>query len=288
MRRTILGAIFFVPFFLSCQSEVCLVPQSSQDDISYKTFHATAESPISETKVYADANMKVVWNADDRIAIFDKYTYGFEWRFNGEDGASAGTFTQVPNEDFVTGNILDYVYAVYPYAEDIPISNSGVLTLTLPATQSYKAGSFGPSVNTMVSVTENNNLAFKNLGGFLMLKLYGSGITVKTITLAGNKNEKIAGKASVEMPVGGTPSVTMAPTATETVTLNCGSVALGSTAGDYVGFWLVLPPTDFSEGFTITVTDALNGTFVKKATRHIDLLRNQLIHMEPLEVTPTY
>lgn len=288
MNKNVVLAGIFVMLLTACNSEQLQEPPTS-DKSDSTNFYAVAESPEPDTKVYADESLKVLWNADDRIAIFNKYTYGFEYRFNGVEGATAGSFSQVPNEDFVTGNALPLVYAVYPYDEITSINNSGVLSLSLPETQLYKENSFGIRANTMVAVSEDNNLSFKNLCGFLVLKLYGSGITVKSIVLTGNKGEKIAGAATVTAPLGSTPSTAMKTSAKESVTLDCGSgVTIGSSAGSYTTFWLVLPPTSFSEGFTITVNDILGGTFEKKTTKPVAVTRSRLTTMAPIEVIPVY
>lgn len=288
MNRHFFLAGILVMLLAACNSELLQVPAAPSESRS-PVFHAVIETPDPDTKVYADENLKVLWNADDRIAIFDKYTYGFEHRFNGADGATAGSFTQVPNDDFVTGNTLTYVYAVYPYDERLSISNRGVLSLTLPSTQSYRENSFGLKANAMVSVSEDNHLSFRNLGGFLALKLYGTGITVKRIVITGNKGEKLAGAATVSASVGSMPTLTMKTNATGSVTLDCGSgVSIGSSAGSYTTFWLVLPPTSFTGGFTITVEDVLGGTFEKKTTKSVTITRNRLSAMAPVEVNPIY
>ena len=139
----------------------------------------------------------------------------------------------------------------------------------------------------MVSVTSDNKLMFRNVGGYLSFKLYGEGVSVKRITLKGNNGEKLAGKATITMPVDGTPTVEMQQDITESITLTCETpVVLGSDADHYTEFWLVVPPTSFSQGFTVTVTDALGGTFIKKTTNELVIERNKLARMAPLKVVP--
>lgn len=251
-------------------------------------FYASIETPTEteDTKVYADNTLHVLWNADDRISIFNKYTVNQEYQFTGEDGDKSGSFKKVPNDDFVTGSELSYVYAVYPHAESSKISNDGVLTLTLPAEQAYKDASFGLGANTMVSVTANNNLQFKNAGGYISFKLYGDNVKVSSISLKGNNGEKLAGKATVTMASGGTPSVAMLGAATETVTLTCANpVTLGTSKETASDFWLVLPPTTLSNGFTVTLTDPDGKTFTKSTSASLTIRRNGLTRMSALEVT---
>ena len=256
----------------------------ASDEIFYATLESYSEP---DTKVYVDENVKILWDEDDRITIFNKYTYNQEYRFLGETGDNAGGFRKVPSDDFITGNDLNNVYAVYPYLETTKISNKEVMTITLPSEQSYREGSFGPGANVMTSATEDNMLRFKNVGGYLVLKFYGAGVSVSSIKLEGNNGELLSGKATVTHAVEGVPSVTMATDAGTSITLNCPTpVELGETKENATIFWLVVPPTKFTGGFTLTVMDANGGEFVKKTTANLSIARNGVLRISPIEVKP--
>ena len=49
-----------------------------------EVFYATIEEPTS--RVYVDEGLRVLWNADDRVSIFNRYTYNLQYRFEGKDG----------------------------------------------------------------------------------------------------------------------------------------------------------------------------------------------------------
>ena len=248
-------------------------------------FYATIEG--ATTKVYVDEDLKVLWHADDRVSIFNKYTYNQQYRFTGNTGANSGSFQKVPNEDFITGNALDYVYAVYPYQETTEISNQGVLSINLPATQAYAEDSFGVGANTMVSCSEGNELLFKNLCGYIMLKLYGDDIAVTSISLKGNNNEPLAGKATVNASIDGVPSLSFDASATNEITLTFDTpVTLGTTAETTTTFWLVIPPTVFEAGITLTVETSDGGVFEKRTTGSLVLSRNTRSTMAALKVIP--
>ena len=249
-------------------------------------FYATVEGPVnadSPTKVFADQDMRVLWNADDRISIFDKMCYNQEYAFLGQTGDNAGEFSPVDgNPD---GNSLPYVYAVYPYRTGTGIDGNGQISMTLPDTQAYLENSFGLGANTMVSVTEDDLLRFKNTCGFLSFKLYGNNVSVRSITLKGNNHEKLAGPAVVTMALNGTPTVTMQDGAKESVTLSCSNpVALESSAEKYTEFWFVIPPTDFTKGLTVTITDNYNCIFEKSTDNAISVRRNTLSRMSPVQL----
>ena len=262
------------------QDEVMPVPSHDEE------FYATIEQPSdADTKTYADGQFRVLWHSDDRITIFNRYTYNQEYAFQGETGDNAGAFYKVGDSEFVTGNDLPDIYAVYPYQKGTKISNDGVITVMLPGEQGWVEGSFGAGSNTMVSATSDNKLKFKNVGGILAFKLYGNNVQVSKITILGNNDESIAGRASIYMPVGGTPSVTMQSDAAAQITLNCNApVSIGATADDYTEFWFVVPPTTFTGGFTIVVTGSDGGTFEKKTVKSISVERNHISRMAPVEV----
>lgn len=276
--------------FLAAVSVSCSINEVDKKGESPRVFYAQIEVPsgMEQTKVYVDNDLSVLWHADDRVSIFDKNTFNQEYRFTGKTGANAGSFEKVDNGGFITGNAISSVYSVYPFKESTEISNQGVLSVDLPATQSYAENSFGLEANTMVSVTSDNLLMYKNIGGYLRLSLYGNGVSVSSITLKGNNGEKLAGKASISMPIDGMPTVVMADNARTEITLICESpVLLGATEEECTAFWFVVPPVSFDNGFTITVNESKGGVFEKSTSKSITIERNKLIKMSSMEVKMT-
>ena len=273
---------------VSCSVEEVKSPEL--EDPNAPVFYATIdEQPDADTKVYADANLKVLWNADDRITIFNKIAYNQEFRFTGDDGDNAGSFKKVPNDDFVTGTELDKVYAVYPYRESTKISNEGIVTTTIPSEQTYLVNSFGRGANTMVAATSDNLLKFKNVGGYLSLKFYGEGVSVSSITLKSNNGELIAGECKVEMSNGLPESSMVTSNATDEITLTCETpVELGATAEEAVQFIFVLSPVTMTGGFTVTVTTPDGGIFEKSSNRERVIGRSAITPLGAMEVVPNY
>ena len=252
-----------------------------------------ASMPECDTRTYVEDNKYLRWNAGDEITVFNGNSFNSHWQFAGEDGANSGKFNEVEKGGFVTGTPLNLTanYAIYPYNEDITITESGVVSLTLPVTQAYNhtyANSFGAGANTMMAVTEStsdNFLSFKNLCGYLKLKFYGEDVTVKSITIQGNNGEKIAGGATVTMEYGGEPSITMGDDATDTIIIDCGEgVVLSSDSANPTIFWVVIPETTFEGGITITVTDTNDQTFTKATTNAVPITNNLIQPMAALEV----
>ena len=269
--------------FMSCSVQEMDVPSvaSSGDDV----FYANVESNSTpDTKVYIDENIKILWDEDDLISIFDKTTLNQQFMFAGETGDNAGIFNRISTPSG-TGSPLGYICAVYPYLSSTAMSSSGVLSLTLPAEQTYRENTFGLGANTMVSATETHTLDFKNVGGYLALKFYGDDVNVASIKLEGNNGERLSGKATVKPAVGSNPNITMSSTAGTSITLNCQDpVQVGTTKENATIFWMVTPPVNFSKGFKLTVTDVDGNVFVKETSANLSIDRNGVLRIAAIEV----
>ena len=268
---------------MSCSTQEKDFQTPQQSDVE---FYASFEQPGDEgTKVYANEDLLLRWTADDRISIFNKNTYNQQYQFIGETGDYEGGFNKIGDPEFITGDAIPHIVSVYPYQRLTRVSADEVVTVTLPPEQSYAQNSFGLGANTMVSVSSDNLLKYRNVGGYLMLKLYGRGASVSSVTLRGNNGEKLAGDATITMPLDGVPSAVMAEDATTEITLICpDSIALGATAEESTQFWFVVPPVTFSEGFTITVGLSTGRFFKKSTTKSVTIERNNLSKMSPIQV----
>ena len=283
MRRILSLLCPLVLLFSGCVQEELQTNESAPLD--GRIFTASFEQ--DQTRTYLEDGNLLRWNAGDQISLFDGNTLNRQYQFDGETGDNSGTFSIV-NAPYGSGNDLNANYAIYPYASNIKITEAGVITVTVPAEQNYTENSFGLGANTMVAVTENLNdtfLKFKNVSGYLRLQLYGDDVTLKSIALTGNSNEKIAGKASIITTYNDDPQISMLGDATSCITLNCGEgVKIGSTAENITDFWIVIPPTTFEDGFTITITDINDETFIKSTSNEIAIERNVIKPMKAFEV----
>ena len=266
---------------LACQpKEICFDPLLDGGPVFYASMEQV-DTP--DDRVYADVNLRLRWHAEDLVSIFNKNTYNQQYRFDGETGDDSGTFTRTGSE--VPGDALPSVYAVYPYAQSTSISKDCEIQLTLPMEQALCPGGFGPGANAMVSVTEDDNLLFKSIGGFLAVKLYGDNTKVSSLAIRGNRDEKLSGNAYVSVSPDGYPSVEMDMEASIEVCLNSWEpITLGTSEENYTEVWFVLPPITFEEGFSITVTGPDGSVFTKTTHKSVSITRNHLTRMSPFEV----
>ena len=283
MKNKLFVIVLFALLTNSCIEDEMVKGNSSS--LKERVFTASFEQ--NESRTYIEEGNLLRWTKGDQISLFEGSTLSRQYKFDGETGDNAGTFSIV-TAPYGSGNELGCNYAVYPYDSGIKISDNGVLTTTLPAMQNYAENSFGLGANTMVAVTQNADdtfLKFMNVGGYLKLQLYGDDVVVKSITLTGNSHEKLAGQATLTSVYGQAPTVNMVDEATESVTLDCGEgITIGTTAETATAFWMVLPPTTFENGFTISVVNGNNETITQSTSNRIVVERNVVKPMEAYEL----
>ena len=245
--------------------------------VSAEDFIAEAEDFGSLTKTSLTSSRKVVWSEDDQIAIFQGSSLADRFQVSDESvGNSNGIFSFVGNPGVENGDYsagtettLETNVALYPYQDGIECSaitdEEDVVTsytitgITIPANQIYAEDSFADESFIMAAVTEgvaDHNLKFKNVCGAIKLQLKGER-TIKSISVAGKGDEVIAGEGVVTVYTdGAAPSVLMDESGEKVITLDCsedGGVELSQEEATV--FVIVVPPTPFESGFTVTITD---------------------------------
>lgn len=271
MKRLFLSALAIALVSCSAATDEQIRPSENR-----KVFRATLEQ-TDDARTYLDDNIRLRWTADDRITIFEGTTRNKQYRFLGETGDNSGEFEYV-KAGFGTGNAVDRYYALYPYASTTKLHEDGYITYTFPAIQNYAAGSVGLGANVMVAITadlDDYDLAFRNVGSYLLVKLYGTDQTVGSITLTATGGEAIAGSACITPVYRGEPTIEMTGTTTS-VTLNCGEgVAIGTTAEEATPFWIVIPPFTALQGISVTVNGLYGGNQTYEVVNAITFNRNK-------------
>lgn len=271
-----------VSFLISCQKEESLVVSDTRVDVP--TLNASIEGMPSGRTSYEEADRSVRWTAQDRIIAFMKSTdwgrFQIQARYAGEKNAvfdwNGGTLPSLVKEN------LDHYVALYPYQDGVVCSvTGGIYTLTnvvLPSIQNYAEGSFANGSFPMVAACDESDLTFRNLCGVLKLHLKGKQ-KVSSIIVKGNGDEPLSGKASVSVTPGvGEPEITMAAEAETSVTLKCIS-PVQLTEIESVDFYISLPPTEFKNGFAVTVIDTDDNEYVFKSAKSMTISRSMVLKM---------
>ena len=259
-----------------------------------EVIYATVADDNSEgkTRTVVVNDKSVLWNTGDAVSAFFSGTSNAKYLYDGDDAVANATLGLSANG--VAGIELGKSYAVYPYhADNASVLDGGVekLQVNFPAVQNYAANSFGRGANVMVAAGEtadDTDFRFRNACGYLVIKLYGENITVKSIELTALGGEKIAGKGLITASHGEAPVVAMTDEGSSTITLNCGDagVEIGTSAESATEFWFAMPPVTFEEGFKIHVIPAKGLAFEMQTSKKVEITRNEIQPMVALPYTP--
>ncbi|MGN0091971.1 MAG: leucine-rich repeat protein [Alistipes sp.] len=269
MKKLLLFFTVVATMFAACSKDAT---NDAGIDLSKDKFYVSISNE-DESRVQLDEECQTVWNADDQVSVFNKTTDNRCYKFTGQTGDKTGELVYV--EGGATGSVIDKVVALYPY-DSAAVLSEGLLQTTIPATQQYVANSFGKGGNIMVAQSDDENLAFKHLFGWIKLQLSGN-YAVKSITLAGLNNESLAGSATIADDLG----ITLADDATDTLTLDCGDgVQLTDTP---TAFYIAVIPQTFENGVDITINLVGGGCYSKSIARSLTVDRNHIVPVKNLE-----
>ena len=211
------------------------------------------------TKTELVGGNAVHWVANDKISLFDGVA---NREFTTTDAGATATFTG-------TASDAATYYALYPY-EAGASCEGGVITATLPATQTAVAGSFANLLNLSVAKTTDTHLHFKNVCALVAVDLQKY-FEVTSIKLEGGNGEDLAGTLSISFDGEGTPVVNSITDASKSITLSNGGAVLEEGV-----YYFVVAPGTYSSGFKITLTDSSSRTKEIEETASVPLARAKL------------
>lgn len=305
MKKIILSLALSVGILASCQ--VVETDGNSHQNI-WGDFIAYTEDFDLATRTSLTETNRVVWSAGDEIVVFQGNTLGDKYSVSDVSaGTSNGVFSivKVPgvtDGDFTSGTELSRNVALYPYNDGVVIDNlldsdndevvAYVMTgVEIPAVQNYAENSFANGAFPMVAVTvdmPDHNLKFNNVIGAIKLRFKGSD-RVKNIKIVGNNGEKLSGEAvlTVWFEEEKKPTIAMFDDAGTSVTLDCGE-GVQLSASESTVFILALPPTDFTSGFKVTITNTDGVEKVIETTTENSVLRSSILTMPELTLGVDY
>ena len=233
-----------------------------------------------ETRVQLNEECKTVWNRGDMVSVFNKTDANSCWRYRGADLARSGAIALVSSPSTYTVTFAD-VYGVYPYNANYSINMLGEISLSIPAEQNWKDGSYGVGDNIMVAIGEDENLSFKNIFGWLKLQFTGSD-AISKITFRGNNNEPLTGAITYDPYY---MEVVFSEGAGKEITLICPEVAL--EADKVQTFYIAIAPQTFEKGLTVEVVCSDGSTMAKSTEKEVVIARNTIQPMAAIEYIET-
>ena len=266
-----------------------------QPEILSPRFYAAVE-PISDapTKVYVDDTYHLFWNENDLVSIFYEKTLNRQFRFTGYDGDTAGGFVRSdedPTFGFESVIETDYNYAIFPWHQDNALDTQGNMKVIIPSKQDYYDDEYGIGARLLLvaQAAPDDLFYFKHVGSYIGVTLKGDGVAVKSISFRGNNSETLAGRFVVAFGEDDLPQLTVDPkwkNYSETISMEFDTPVTLSKDEAKV-FWLIVPAITFSNGFTLTVTDANGGTFTKVRNSSITLERKKFYNLSYTVVIDT-
>lgn len=238
---------------------------------------------------------QVLWSVDDKIILYDGTTEGIVYVLDeASAGKTSGTFVFDGFNDVMTKvSQINHRVAFYPYcygvycvedrADDQTYRMKG---FSLPEIQTYMKDSIDPDAFPMAVVADRTetDLSFRNVCGVLKLQLYGDCI-VSEITLTGNNGEKLSGSAEVILEGDyRTPRIRMASSSNTTVSLDCSNERVVLNMHTPTIFMISIPPTEFAEGFKITVTDHHGNDYVLETDASQSVGRSTILRMPHISI----
>lgn len=289
MKRIIFFASVMLMSLSGCQHKELLSPDDSAPETRPSGFYGTIEDGEA-TKTYLDGQI-VRWSQGDKVAIFEGATSAGCYQVGDEyAGEYCGYFDKV-SEAPGDGAAIGHNIAFYPYSEklqceaaseDASSSVSYMLkNVLLEPKQDHFTDSFHGERYPMVAVSasaDERELLFRNICGGLIIRLKGDK-KVMYMTLKGRHEEKISGYATVVAYADGrAPEVKVGSDAFSVVSLYCGK-GVQLDPDEATSFYITLPPTDFKEGFILTVYDASGGMTTLETDKLQQIRRSAFLRM---------
>ena len=137
-------------------------------------------------------------------------------------------------------------------------------------------------LNPAVGKSDQQSISLQYLAGIATLEVVGPH-SIREIILAGKGNRRLAGNGVVDMS-GDTFRMSLNADASKEVRVDCGSTGVDVTAG--VSFRFVIPVDDYSDGFTVSMTD-INGQLFSKDIDGVHVTRNAICSLGSLEWAST-
>lgn len=280
----------------SDDNELAQLPEKGEHYLSglpESIYASFADNPVDQSRIFLDG-LNIFWNRGDMFSLFARYYHNGcaeTWCRDGDAGALFEVIKVNVNEN----ELINYPHAVYPYSENMTSvwdGDSYNVSTSFQTVQTYVPNSFGKGANIMVAAGGDFSdwkPFFRNVGGYLVINLYGNNRYVKSVQLTALDGTKIAGPALIDVKENGEAVVTMSDDATSQVTLDCSQyndgrgVKLSDFYGEPTAFWFVLPPVTLNGGIEILVTDRDNRKFKMSTDQAVEITRTDVQPMEALE-----
>ena len=236
-----------VAMLFSCENANVLSSYDEAETYIEATYNDSSVETKTAISEMVGSAVKFTWLAGDAInvffgasesSIFVTNTTDRVAQFKGTIGAVTGGGDDLNDETSLWG--------AYPYNRNNTCDGSSV-TISLPHLQEAKADNLADDLFPSVARSQNFTMAFYPVCGSFRFKV--SNPDIIKVTLSGNNNENLAGKAKVNMALGGTPEIVEISEGQKELVMEAPDGGCFET-GKY--YYFVLYPSELSKGYTLT------------------------------------
>lgn len=242
MKKSVTLIAMLCCLFISCKKEV----EESLDPQKQLTILATVDKdPITRNTIIDNDVSDIRWTAGDAINVF--FGESLCSRFVTEESGKTAKFKGSIDVVVGGGEGLDddtSLWGVYPYKSSTTCDGKYVY-YTLQAEQKAAENTFAKDLFPHIARSKNFYMCFYNLCASIRFTVTSKDI--KAVTLKGNGNESIAGKATISME--SEPIV-------KSVEFGEKELIMYAPDGGFfkpgVEYYFILFPTEFKNGLSIT------------------------------------
>lgn len=279
-KIAICGATFMA--LLACSQ----IQEEDPGVLKTKELTFTAYRAEADTKTERQPGGSVYWNPSDAVSVFFINGDNGGSKFVAQNTEAVATAQFKGSIDVISGggegeNHEFWFWGVYPYSSENSCDGSSITTV-IPKTQEGKAGTFADNTFVTMARSKGLSLGFYNICTGVKFTLTRDDI--KEVRIRGNKGEDLAGKVKVEWDANGKPAITQYVDGAKEVAVTAPGGGTFATGTEY---YLVLAPTLFIEGFTMSLVtdDEKLGYFVHGNERQFN--RGIFINISNLDTRVT-
>ena len=271
---------------VSCSGIREMYPALPDTETVLQTDSITFSAYIGEdSRTQLGENMDVRWSDGDKVRVFTAAVpQGIEFNLVGGAGTTKGVFVGPAVGE-------GPYFAVYPSQSAVEMTGDA-LTINLPSSQSYAAGSFGQGAGISAGTADQlDGVHFHNLIGAIQLTLSGNK-AVTGIRICSYDEGPLHGPAVINEWDKAVPSLTMEAGLTDDayreLFLDCGEGVALTEGG--TTFHLTVPAGVLGGGYRIEVYDSEGLAMVKyaKADPKNQVDRNEVVQMPSFAFQPVY
>ncbi len=269
--RRIMKKIFFPIVMMAsllvagCVKENLVEPDVPQSGVTVLTANVDAA-----TRTVLQDDEKVLWTNGDKINV------------NGVESAALELEEAAASAQFTFEGLLESPYkAVFPSS-----IYKDATTVTLPAYQTYKEGSFSESASPMAAVSSTASLEFSHLCAVIKLTVNMSDGSehdnIEYVDFYGKNNEQVSGDFTIDFDA---LSLSGASTADADRKIR---YKVSKTLGEepFV-MYLVVPAQEYANGYTIRLVDD-KGHFMEQSKKSDEtLVTGKIYDMPAFDFVPT-